>query len=154
MKFNSNFYLQIWLVPSTSNENLATRVSRFSAFRILVPLLYGFIMSRRKPFQIGPQQSSTKACFDENKQRNAFFTVKLSGHSDLPERVLDWFSQYSARYRRYQTKALFQKMISIRGTLPKGLPAHLVLIPNTYLIFRGAVRLTKPFVKQDSLLRS
>ena len=128
-------------------------MGRFSAFRILVPLLYGFIMSRRKPFQIGPQQSSTKACFDENKQRNAFFTVKLSGHSDLPERVLDWFSQYSARYRRYQTKALFQK-ISFRGTLPKGLPAHLVLIPNTYLIFRGAVRLTKPFVKQDSLLRS
>ena len=130
-------------------------MSRFSAFHILVPLLYGFIMSRRKPFQIGPQQSSTKACFDENKERNAFFTVKLSRYSDLPEKVyLDWFSQYSARYRRYQTKALFQQMISIRGTLPKGLLAHLVLIPSTYLIFRVAVRLTKPFVKQDSLLRS
>ena len=29
-------------------------VSRFSAFCILVPLLYGFIMSWRKPFKIGP----------------------------------------------------------------------------------------------------
>ena len=78
-------------------------------------------MSWRKPFKIGPQQSSTKACFDENKQRNAYFTGKLSGHSDLPERVLEWFFQSSARYRRYQTKTIFQQMASIRGTLPKGL---------------------------------
>ena len=84
MKVNSNFYLQIRLVPFTSNENLVTQVSRFSAFLILVPLLYGFIVSRRKPSKIGPQ-------------RNAFFTIKLSGHSDLPERVLEWFSQSSAR---------------------------------------------------------
>ena len=63
-------------------------------------------------------------------------------------------SQSSARYRRYQTKTIFQQMASIRGTLPKGLPAHVVFIPNTYLIFRGAVRLTKPFVEQDYLLRS
>ena len=45
-------------------------------------------------------------------------------------------------------------MISIRGTLPKGLLAHVVFIPNKYLIFRGAVRLTKPFLKQDYVLRS
>ena len=107
-------------------------VSRFSAFCILVPLLYGFIMSWRKPFKIGPQQSSTKACFDENKQRNAYFTGKLSGYGDLPERVLEWFSQSSARYRRYQTKTIFQGMASIRGTLPKGLLAHVVFIPNKY----------------------
>ena len=115
---------------------------------------FRFHYELKKPFKIGPQQSSTKACFDENKQRNAYFTGKLSRYSDLPAWVLEWFSQTSARYRKYQTKTIFQQMISIRGTLPKGLLAHLVFIPNKYLIFRGAVRLTKPFLKQDYVLRS
>ena len=78
-------------------------------------------MRKRKPFKIEPQQSSTKECFDENKQTRAFFTGKLSGHSDLPESVLKWVSQSSSRYHRYQKKPMFQQMITIRGTLPKGL---------------------------------
>ena len=61
------------------------------------------------------------------------------------------FSPSSARYRKYRTKTIFQQMISIRGTIPKRLLAHLVFIPNKYLIFRGAIRLTKPFVKQNFL---
>ena len=98
MKLNNNFYLQTSLVAFFANINLATGESRFSIFRFLVPLLHSFIMRKRKPFKIGPQQSSTKVCFDENKQTHAFFTGKLSGHSDLPESVLKWVSQSSARY--------------------------------------------------------
>ena len=104
-----------------ANINLATWESRFGTFRFLVPLLHGFVMRKRKPFKIGPQQSSTKVCFDENKQTHAFFTGKLSGHSDLPESVMKWVSQSSARYHSYQKKPIFQQMITIRGTLPKGL---------------------------------
>ena len=61
------------------------------------------------------------------------------------------FSPSSARYRKYQTKTIFQQMISICETIPKRLLAHLVFIPNKYLIFRGSIRLTKPFVKQNFL---
>ena len=86
-----------------------------------------------------------QVCFDENKQTDAFFTGKLSGPNDLPESVSKWVSQSSARYRKYQTKTIFQQMISICETIPKRLLAHLVFIPNKYLIFRGAIRFTKPF---------
>ena len=57
-------------------------------------------------------------------------TGELIGPSDLPERVLKRVSQSSAWYRRYQMKTIFQRMISILGTLPKRLLAHHDQISN------------------------
>lgn len=90
MKLNNNFYLQISLVAFFANIKPRNMGKHIQYFPFSGTFASRFHYQKEKTVQNWAQQSSTKVCFDENKQTHAFFTGKLSGHSDLPESVLKW----------------------------------------------------------------